>query len=319
MCSEEVVMKILRFRCLNGNDVISRKISDHHPLIHEGVFFWNIMMQCNKRGEGFNNGFALIEKDKAYKNRLVKVAQVIAEAVQRTPAIEVISLCEGPIHVEHVEVFFKALMKFPCMARFIQQEMFHKPHAEGQNWGLLTLTDTRYSVTHVPYDALDKHPKLTNRFQLLKLQQADKEKYIALAHFPFAGDHDKTEKTALSVQGQAYCNLINTLLQQYRQESLIFCGDFNLNPYLISHLNERVFDKISHNNSILLTMKGVARVIKSLTVDGVLLSRKEKQRYNDSRPQLELMRLKAEHRFFQSHIKQVVADLKQRKQETPLI
>ena len=32
------------FACLNGNDVISGKVSDHHPVIHDGVFFWNIMI-----------------------------------------------------------------------------------------------------------------------------------------------------------------------------------------------------------------------------------------------------------------------------------
>src|SRR3990167_2568003 len=101
------------FACLDGNDVISGKVSDHHPVIHDGVLFWNIMMQCNTRGGGpsFNNGFGLIESDKEYIARLVMVAQVIAEAVYRDPSIEVISLCEGSIKPEHVEVLFHGLMK----------------------------------------------------------------------------------------------------------------------------------------------------------------------------------------------------------------
>ena len=105
------------FRCLGGDDVISGKISDHHPVIHDGVFFWNIMMQCNARGGGasFNNGFGLIETDKEYIARLIMVGEVIAEAVFRDPSIEVISLCEGPIKPEHVDVLFHALMKFSFM------------------------------------------------------------------------------------------------------------------------------------------------------------------------------------------------------------
>lgn len=177
------------FACLSGNDVITEKISDHHPLIHDGVFFWNIMMQCNTRGSrgNFNNGFGLIESDKEYIARLVMVAQVIAEAVYREPSIEVISLCEGPIKPEHVEILFHALMKFPFMTRFMMEGMFHKPTAKGQNWGLLMLADTRYSVTKVRCDSIED-PKLVNRFQLWRLEEIGKEKYIALAHFPFAGD-----------------------------------------------------------------------------------------------------------------------------------
>lgn len=95
------------------------------------------MMQCNTRGGGssFNNGFGLVESDADYIARLVKVADVIAEAVYRDPSIEVISLCEGPIKPEHVEVLFHALMKFPWLARFMMEDMFHKPASRGQHWG----------------------------------------------------------------------------------------------------------------------------------------------------------------------------------------
>jgi hypothetical protein len=303
------------FACLDGNDVISGKVSDHHPVIHDGVLFWNIMMQCNTRGGGpsFNNGFGLIESDKEYITRLVKVAQVIAEAVYRDSSIEVISLCEGPIKPEHVEVLFHALMKFPFMARFMMEDMFHKPAAKGQNWGLLMLADTRYAVAKVQCDSFEDSSKLANRFQLWKLKQTGKEKYIALAHFPFAGDEYKTEKMTLSAPGQEYCSLINTLMENYGNDSLIFCADFNFNPYLISQWQDRALDKISPNNSILLTLEGSShKHVKTVTVDGVLLSTREKQKYHSSRPEPGLFgRLKSEYRFFQSHVKHVLMDLAQ--------
>lgn len=128
------------------------------------------------------------------------------------------------------------------MARFAQclmNDMIHKPAAIGQNWGLLMLADSRFAVTKVSYDSIENHPKLANRFQLWKLEQANEAKYLALAHFPFAGDESKTEKMRLSVPGQEYCGLINTLMEHYNHDSLIFCADFNFNPYLISQWQDR--------------------------------------------------------------------------------
>jgi hypothetical protein len=306
---------INNFFCLGGNDVITGQVSDHHPVIHDGVFFWNIMMQCNKRagGPNFNNGFGLIESDKSYIARLRLVAEVIAEAVHRDPSIEAITLCEGPIKPEHTKVLSKALMKFSSMARFMVEGMFHKPDAPGQNWGLLMLADKRYAVSKVRHSALEDHPKLTNRFQLWKLAQAGIEKYIALAHFPFAGDEHKTEKMSLSSLGQTYCNLINALMKGYRHDSLVFCADFNFNPYLISQWQDRALDRISHNNSILLTVDEAShRETKTVTVDGVLLSDGEKQKYHSSRLEVGLFRhLRSEYRFFQQALRDQEEQVKQ--------
>jgi hypothetical protein len=60
-------------------DVINAKISDHYPVIHHNVLFWNVMMQGKARGiSGFNNAFGLIEDEAAYLARLWKVAKAIA-------------------------------------------------------------------------------------------------------------------------------------------------------------------------------------------------------------------------------------------------
>ncbi len=175
--SKKILSHSTGFACLHGNDVVSGKISDHHLIVHDEVLFWNIMKQCNTRGNDgidFNNGFGIIESDKDYMTRLVKVAQVIAEAVYREPSINVISICEGPIKPEHLQVFFQTLMSFKFMARFarfVMKDMFHKPTAPGQNWGLLMLADSRFVVRKVRYDAIENHPKLANRFQLWKLER----------------------------------------------------------------------------------------------------------------------------------------------------
>jgi hypothetical protein len=306
------------FACLDGANVITRKVSDHHPIVHDGVLFWNIMMQCNIRGGGpsFNNGFGFVENDKDYIARLIMIARVIVETVERDPSIDVITLCEGPIKPEHVKVFSHALMRFPGMFRFMMNDMFHKPNAAGANWGLLMFADARYAVTNVRCDSFEDHPKLANRFQLWKLEQTGIEKYIALAHFPFAGDEYKTEKMTLSSSGKEYCSLINTLMERYSNDSLIFCADFNFNPYLISQWQNRALDKISHNNSILLTLEDASHKIKTVTVDGVLLSAKEKQKYHSSRPEPGLFeKLKSEYRFFQAHVKNVLREIVQREHD----
>lgn len=302
------------FSCLNMNDVISAGVSDHHPLIHDGVFFWNIMMKCNIRGNGsgFNNGFGIVESNNEYLTRLARIAQIIAEAIYRDPSIKIITICEGPIKPEHRKVFYQSLVKFPFMARFRMKGKFHKPNVPGQNWGLLMLADSRYAVAKISFDSIVVHSKLVNRFQLWKLISAKETKYVALAHFPFAGDEYKTEKATLSIAGQAYCTIINAIMEHYSNDSLILCADFNFNPYLISQCQDRKLDKISPNNSILLTRLGLNNnyTIKPVTVDGILLSRKEKQEFHSLRPEQKLLeKLKYEYRFFQSSIKSVFPDL----------
>ncbi|MFZ2314633.1 MAG: hypothetical protein WAW86_03100 [Gammaproteobacteria bacterium] len=242
------------YACVGNCDVISSQISDHHPIVHDGVLFWNVMMQGNKRGNGigFNNGFGIIEDEEAYMARLIKISWVIAEMVLRDPSIEVISLCEGPIKSEHTELLFKSLQKAPWLDRFIKSDKFHQPTAAGQSWGLLMLADDQYCVSDIDCGIADNQPKLANRFQLWRLAKAHEEKYVALAHFPFAGDEYKTEKKTPSTSGQVYCDMISRLLEQYSDKSLIFCADFNFNPHLIQQWQDRALDQISVNNSILL-------------------------------------------------------------------
>ncbi|MGQ3888166.1 hypothetical protein ACQUW5_03915 [Legionella sp. CNM-1927-20] len=294
---------------LETKDVITSQVSDHYPIIHDGILFWNVMMQGRKRGNGFNNGFGLVEDDGNYKTRLIKVAHVIAEAVYRDPSIEAICLCEGPIKEELVKILYDSLKTFPWMQRFISENRFHKPQEAGPEWGLLMLADTRYKVTKVNLDGLSHLPNLVNRFQLWQLQHADITKYVALAHFPFSGDVYITEKTALSARTQIYCQFIQYVLDQYEDKRLIFCADFNFNPYLIGQPTERVLDQIANHNSILLNFEEKSGLFNTdaVTVDGILLSQKEKQNYLNSVSQQGLIRnLKYDYQFFRLAVKDAI-------------
>ncbi len=120
-------MKNKNLTCLKGMDAISAQVSDHHPVIHHNILFWNVMMQAKERNGRFNNGFKLIEDDKQYIKRLSKVAAVIAEIVYINPNIQVIGLCEGPVDATHVKHLFSELKKYPWLKRLLMNEDFQRP------------------------------------------------------------------------------------------------------------------------------------------------------------------------------------------------
>jgi hypothetical protein len=261
-------------------------------------------MRSGTESISYNNGFGLIENDKQYTNRLIRVAYVITEIISQNPSIEIIGLCEGPIQASHLNILIQSFKKFSCMNRFLTDDTFHKPDVAGyQNWGLLMLADTNNQVSEVKCDFLESSKvfdKLANRFQLWKLTKNGNDKYVALGHFPFSGDEYVTEKTNLSVSGNMYCEFINNLLNQYTNNDLIFCADFNFNPYLIKQWKDRALDQIINNNSILLTAeeKSNKHKTRAVTVDGILLSQRKKQKLYITRSSHGLFeRLKDEHRL----------------------
>jgi hypothetical protein len=301
------------FECLRGNDVISAQISDHHPIIHDGVLLWNIMMQGRTRNHqgklSFNNGFGLVETEKQYLSRLTRTASVIAEIV-RNNQIDRIALCEGPIQFDHVQHLFKAIKEYDCLQRFTKHNQFHRPDITSQvNWGLLMLTDEndqveRLDFEHTDYTALTN--ALANRFQLWRLTKADKATYLALAHFPYSHDIDITDTEKLSASANQYRKFIQHILNKYEDEQLIFCADFNFNPYLISKWKERALDQITHHNSLILNTDEShgKRLTKTVTVDGILLSIREKQKLNPSLVKSKRLfkRLKEEWSLLKSYI-----------------
>ena len=308
---------MMTFSCLQTRDVVTANISDHHPIVHHGVLFWNIMMQGRERRDksghmSYNNGLGIIENDEQYTSRLIKIAQIIAEIVSRNPNVEIIGLCEGPIQSHHISVFIRSLKTGSCLKRFIRHDTLYSQDRDGQpHWGLFMLADQKYkinSINEITWGS-SKHllplllNKLANRFQLWKLVTHNNELYFALAHFPFGEDECITEKTMLSPCGNRYCDLINHVIHQYADKSLIFCADFNFNPYLIHQWEDRALDKIPSNNSVLLwNGENHGKLItKKITVDGILLSAKEKIKYYTTQYNPGLFaRLRYEHHLLQS-------------------
>ncbi len=267
--------------CLDGKDVIKSKVSDHHPVVHDNVLFWNIMMKGDFRRGRYNNGFNIIENDAEYTARLQKVAYVIAEIVLSQPNIYAIGLCEGPIRKIDLKNFFGCLKQFPWMTRLTSSNGFYRPEIESKDhWGLLLLTDNHYKVNKISSSLLENFELfdvLANRFQIWELT-AEKQgkKYLSLAHFPFSKDEQKTVKSELSTTGDKYCQLTASILKTYSEMFMVFCADFNINPFLITEYQHRYLDKIPANNSII-SGSDLDFEIRSTTVDGILLSRQAKQ------------------------------------------
>lgn len=287
-------------RQFNNTDVIREKISDHYPVVHNGALFWNIMMQGRMRqrqgGEGgYNNGFAMVETDRQYKNRLINVANEIAKIIENNCSIDAISICEGPINEDDVAIFIASLKQHLAMQKFFNEisSDFHAANLKtGNNWGLLLLVDKIYEVRDISETLPKISSKLANRFQLYELSIVNSKKYIAIAHLPFADNENVREKIDLSEDGKQYCDLLKNVITQYENQSFMLCGDFNLNPHLISEINDRALDNIQHHNSIVLKNKEPLTV----TVDGILLSKHEKQKGH----RYKLNRLGKEHCFFKS-------------------
>ncbi len=169
------------FECLNGKTIFEAKISDHLPLIHHGMLFWNVMMQCrfNEKGGYYNNGFGIIESDSLYEQRLSKIAQVIAEMAQKRTDIDRIGICEGPIG-DNEKLFYTFLRSHISLANFTTQSngfahLHTNSDQNGPKWGVLLLTHEKYSVENIPispqpYAVLSNlETKLENRFGIFKL------------------------------------------------------------------------------------------------------------------------------------------------------
>ncbi len=300
-------MKIENLMCLKGMNVIDAQISDHNPVVYHNLLFWNVMMQAKQTARGYNNGFKISEDSKQYLQRLTKVAAIIAEIVYLNSHIQVIGLCEGPIEPMHVKHLFTELKKFSWLDRLLQNHDFHRPsYSTGNNWGLLMLSDSRYKISKLFHEdqlqSVNMLEKLANRFQAWELEGKNSKKiYFALAHLPFSGDELKNTYTELSENGKKYCYLVNMLLQTYSNNTMVFCGDYNINPALIRKNSQ--FDAIPIGNSILSEAKSSTKL--TVTVDGILLSDSEKQRKYTRLPITDLFgKLKQEWSLAQVQLKQ---------------
>jgi hypothetical protein len=134
-------MNKLTFLSLAGSRVRDVQLSDHEPIIDQNMISWNVMMPGKRRKDEFNNGFALIETETQYHNRLRLIASVLAELCGYNPNISVICLQEGPVREEDLAVFIESCLQFSSLHPFVESLL--DPNTRTA-WGLFTLVNTQF-------------------------------------------------------------------------------------------------------------------------------------------------------------------------------
>ncbi len=195
------------FKCLNNKSVLEAKISDHEPVIDGSVCVWNIM--C--RGNGKNNYFYLTESPDEYRQRLLKINQVVNELKQA--GIEVFMFQEAPqldSTDDPTNTFYNDLKKIPGFQPLDTENI---TNTQGIRSALFTIADyTRFPIQN---NVTLNHPSsIAGRIQALNLKEANKP---TVTLFNIHGDFLKPKETS---------DTVYTLLGA--QERYIVGGDFNL-------------------------------------------------------------------------------------------
>lgn len=173
-------MKKLRFLSLAGARIREAQLSDHEPLISQDTISWNIMMPGSFRKNRYNNGFALIEDQAQYHQRLRNIAAVLAEICHQNPQVSVICLQEAPVKFEDIKVFVRACLEYPSLRVFSESLQDTSVYTA---WGLVTLVDTTRHDYEVQSVTLAKD-NLKDRIQSLHLK-GENNRTITNLHLPY--------------------------------------------------------------------------------------------------------------------------------------
>ncbi len=236
-------MKSEKYVALGCQSIIQAQVSDHKPLIKDGVLSWNIMMRGRKTERGFNTAFALQETQEQYQQRLTHIAAVLAE-IASAQTIRVIALQEAPIESADIEVFRVALARYEILKEFLPA--LSSPQRVSI-WGLMTLVAVDvYDWQHALSVWSGELAIFNDRVQQVRVSHKHSQDVEAITimnvHMPYREAHNHPD-------------YVNTKLAQmfYRRvtadipHGLIIVGDFNVNPQHFSVNPEHVFSR-EHNN-----------------------------------------------------------------------
>lgn len=294
------------FEFLNNSDVVTEGVSDHTPVIGNldsspCLCFWNMMMQGKQRGPGqYNNGFGIVEDDPTYEKRLSRVANVIIEIINKTPKIEILGFCEGPINPKHLNILLNKFNQNPLLQEFDLKVC-------DRSWGIYMLVKKSYKVakadaipalSKIPAledisttnDEKEKQKNLSDVFRALKnritiwkiVNPAGEAIHIAITHIPISpNDVSVSNRKAFSIKIMNICSLFNFFLQDhYKNQKFFLMGDFNFNPNLISeNVNLHKGDIIPNHNSFMLEVRDANKMVTTVTVDAICASPHSKRSY----------------------------------------
>jgi hypothetical protein len=207
-------MKRLTFLSLGGTYVRDAQLSDHEPLIDQNVISWNIMMPGNFRRNRYNNGFALIEDQAQYHQRLRQIASVLAEICSQNAYIHTICLQEAPVQPADIEVFVSSCLSYPSLQSFAKTLQNSDVFTA---WGLITLVNSdRYDYEMHPLGIAKDNLKDRIQALILRDQVTGEIKTMINLHFPYESKKEPLKMAQL-------------VWRMIRQQSCAFtvAGDFN--------------------------------------------------------------------------------------------
>jgi hypothetical protein len=246
---------------LGANTAIEARISDHNPVINNGILSLNMMMQgkWNAAKKRYNNGFGLDEDQASYQARIKRSVTILGEIVLFNPSIYAIGLVEAPINPEDIAVFIEEFKSHPSLARFtgsLKPENF-------SSWGIMTLFDTEYfSVERVTPSTPRCLEHRLQKFILTPKHDSEKRFAVCNVHLPFDLAKSATPKELVRLIKSFFNNALPTVMM----------GDYNMHPKAFTTLLGDAKSFVPENNNILAKADAVGQVTHQHfdTVDGIV-------------------------------------------------
>lgn len=259
------------FKCLGNQTAVQAKVSDHEPLVSEGIISANIM--CQKRQNAnpppkYNNGFRDTEDKAEYIERLKKVAKMLGEAAKGSGS-QVLALQEVPRQgTDEYKAFIAALkQELPdfdidnALARATRDTSFGQLLICKKGYKLEDTTDKTNQHLSVQYGRVQTA-------KLIETSSGKEVRRIGNVHFevrPTSGPQYAESDTL---------NDAETLLDM----GITLCGDLNRGAPEFSDQNAAIKNNIDSklvplNTSTAANPAGTSSSDRS--VDAILVSKKD--------------------------------------------
>lgn len=231
---------------LTGQNPMTAKLSDHNPLINNGIISFNMMMQAkwNPAKKRYNNGFGIKEESQTqYQSRIKAAVLMLAEVAHLNPQVYAIGLVEAPIEAADIGVLIAEFAKYPSLKRFqksLSPEIFSP-------MGIATLFDTeRFDVTASAITFIPNcMQERIQKFILTHKKDSSQKFQVCNLHLPF--DAAKAQNT----------EVLRNFIKQLTKGPLatIIMGDFNMAP-VYKEIEDAVAFTPEKNNILALSDEG---------------------------------------------------------------
>lgn len=206
---------------------LSPEFSDHIGYVAEeaSIFAYNMM----KRGSGRNNAYLQLESPEEYTNRVIELANHIADIILKNPDINYYLAQEAPIG-DNYELF----------KEIIADRLSDKWVCHNSEYGVLTMVNTEKFACRDVSDELNLTANMDfkyqdARFRAFEITESGKDPFILInLHAPH---DDQSDTLKLFIE-----NVISELGTSERK--IVICGDWNATPQEIDNSISAAYAKI---------------------------------------------------------------------------